>query len=127
MLIDWNKIPVAPGMRAGSERQGICADKMSAVRVVTSPEAKFDGTTHWHDNEQMLVMISGLVRLVVDGREFEAHPGDLVFFPPAHVMQPLPWVARARCTMRFSHRPAPISFRAGSENPFCGSTRRKAR
>jgi quercetin dioxygenase-like cupin family protein len=82
MLIDWNKVPVAPGMRAGSERQGICADKMSAVRVVTSPDAKFDGTTHWHDNEQILVMISGLVRLVVDGREFEAHPGDLVFFPP---------------------------------------------
>ena len=40
MLIEWNKIPVAPGMRAGSERQGICADKMSAVRVVTSPDAK---------------------------------------------------------------------------------------
>jgi quercetin dioxygenase-like cupin family protein len=82
MLIDWGKIPVAAGMRAGSDRQGICAEKMSAVRVVTTPDAVFDGQTHWHDNEQMLVMISGMVRLVVDGREFEAHPGDLVFFPP---------------------------------------------
>ena len=82
MRIDWNEIPFAPGMRAGSKRQGICGDKISAVRVVTAADAVFDGKTHWHDNEQLLVMISGLVRLVVDGREFEAHPGDLVFFPP---------------------------------------------
>ena len=81
MLIDWNTIPFTPGMRAGSERQGICADKLSAVRVVTTRDAVFDGKTHWHDNEQLLVMIAGMVRLVVDGREFEAHPGDLVFFP----------------------------------------------
>ena len=114
-------------MRAGSERQGICADKMSAVRVVTSPDAKFDGTTHWHDNEQILIMISGLVRLVVDGREFEAHPGDLVFFPPGSRHAATGVEARARCTTRSSRRPAPISFRAGSVNPFYGSTRRNAR
>lgn len=82
MLIDWSKIPVAAGMRAGSDRQGICAEKISAVRVVTAPNAQFDGKTHWHDNEQILIMISGTVRLMVDGREFDAHPGDLVFFPP---------------------------------------------
>jgi quercetin dioxygenase-like cupin family protein len=81
MRIDWSTVPFVPGMRAGSERQGICADKLSAVRVVTSADATFDGRTHWHDNEQLLIMVCGMVRLVVDGREFEAHPGDLVFFP----------------------------------------------
>lgn len=81
MLINWKDIAFAPGMRAGSERQGICGDKISAVRVVTTPDAVFDGKTHWHDNEQILVMLSGMVQLVVDGREFEARPGDLVFFP----------------------------------------------
>ena len=75
MRIDWNAIPFMPGMRAGSERQGICGDKLSAVRVVTAPEAQFDGKTHWHDNEQLLVMLSGMVRLVVDGRELEAPSG----------------------------------------------------
>ena len=81
MLIDWSSIPFVSGMRAGSERQGICGDKVSAVRVVTAPDAVFDGKTHWHENEQLLVMISGKARLVVDGREFDALPGDLVFFP----------------------------------------------
>ncbi len=81
MLIDWNKIPFVAGMRAGSDRQGICGDKISAVRVVTAPGTSFDRKTHWHDNEQLLIMVSGLVRLVIDDKEFDAHPGDLVFFP----------------------------------------------
>lgn len=81
MLIDWNKLPTIQGMRAGSDRQGICGDKISAVRVVTSPDAAFDGTTHWHDNEQILVMMEGSVTLRIDDRELEAKPGDMVFFP----------------------------------------------
>lgn len=82
MLIDWDKIPAVTGMRAGSTRKGVCAEKMSAVLVTTSPDAKFDGKTHWHDNEQMLIMISGSVTLKIDDRIVEARPGDLVFFPP---------------------------------------------
>ncbi|WP_212526122.1 cupin domain-containing protein [Actibacterium sp. MT2.3-13A] len=81
MLINWDNLPKIAGMRAGSDRRGICGDKMSVVRVETTPDAAFDGKTHWHDNEQMLIMVSGMVRLVIDGGEFEAHPGDLVFFP----------------------------------------------
>ena len=69
MLIDWNKIPLVAGMRAGSDRKGICGDKISAVRVVTAPDAVFDRKTHWHDNEQILVMVSGLVRLVIDDKD----------------------------------------------------------
>lgn len=68
-------------MRAGSRRKGICGAKISAVRVVTGADAEFDGKTHWHENEQILVMISGTVRLVIDGKEVEAKAGDLVFFP----------------------------------------------
>lgn len=82
MLIDWNKLPKVQGMRAGTSRSGICAEKISAVRVETAPDAEFDGKTHWHDNEQLLVMISGMIRLRIDDREFEAHAGDMVFFPP---------------------------------------------
>jgi hypothetical protein len=82
MKIDWESVPTAGGMRAGSTRKAIAGDKMSAVLVTTTPDAVFDGRTHWHDNEQMLVMIAGRVTLVVDGREFDAVPGDLVFFPP---------------------------------------------
>ncbi len=82
MLIDWQKIPVVAGMRAGSTRRGVCGDKMSAVLVSTTPDAKFDGKTHWHDNEQMLIVVSGSITLKIDDRTVEAMPGDLVFFPP---------------------------------------------
>lgn len=29
---------------------------MSAVQVVTAPDAVFDGRMRWHDNEQTLIM-----------------------------------------------------------------------
>lgn len=82
MKIDWNKLPSATGMRQGSSRQAICGDLMSAVRVTTAPGTTFDRQTHWHDNEQMLIMVSGQATLLVDDKEFEVFPGDLVFFPP---------------------------------------------
>jgi quercetin dioxygenase-like cupin family protein len=81
MLVDWDTLPVISGMRAGSRRAGICGEKMSAVRVETDADAVFDGKTHWHDNEQILIMVSGTVRLRIDDRDVEAKPGDLVFFP----------------------------------------------
>ena len=82
MLINWDKLPRVEGMRAGTSRAGICAEKMSAVLVKTSPSAEFDGKTHWHDNEQLLVMVSGTIRLRIDDKEYEAKQGDMVFFPP---------------------------------------------
>ena len=82
MKIDWEMHPVAAGMRSGSTRKAICGDKMSAVLVTTTPDAVFDRKTHWHDNEQMLVMISGRVTLLVDDEEFDCTSGDLVFFAP---------------------------------------------
>ncbi|WP_308467052.1 cupin domain-containing protein [Rathayibacter soli] len=82
MLIDWKSIPVASGMRPGSARQAIAARNISAVRVVTAPDAAFDGTLHRHENEQILIMITGVVTLQIDDEVFDAVPGDLVFFPP---------------------------------------------
>ena len=82
LKIDWSKIPDAIGMREGSTRKAICAEKISAVKVTTAPDAEFDRKTHWHDNEQILIMVSGQVTLLVDGNEFDCFAGDLVFFPP---------------------------------------------
>jgi quercetin dioxygenase-like cupin family protein len=82
MRIDWAAIPVAAGMRPGSTRQAIAAERLSAVKVTTSRDANFDGRMHRHDNEQLLIMIAGRVRLTVDGSSFWAEPGDLVVFPP---------------------------------------------
>jgi mannose-6-phosphate isomerase-like protein (cupin superfamily) len=81
MLIDWNSLPEMAGMRAGSTRRSICGEKMSALRLEIAGDAVFDGKTHWHDNEQMLILVSGTAKLTIDGKVIDAAPGDLVFFP----------------------------------------------
>lgn len=81
MKIDWSQLPDTLGVRKGSTRKAISGDKMSAVLVTTAPDAEFNGKTHWHDNEQILVMVSGRVTLKVDEKVFDAVPGDLVCFP----------------------------------------------
>lgn len=81
MKIDWDTLPSVAGMRAGSTRAGICGDMISAVRVETAADAVFDGKTHWHANEQILVMVSGKVSVEIDGLRHDAEAGELVFFP----------------------------------------------
>lgn len=82
MRVDWQQIPAAAGMRPGSTRQAVAAQRLSAVRVRTAADAVFDGRAHRHDNEQLLIMIAGRVRLRVDGEQFWVQAGDLVVFPP---------------------------------------------
>ncbi|NQW11100.1 MAG: cupin domain-containing protein [Alphaproteobacteria bacterium] len=81
MLIDWDILPGAPGMRAGAERKAIAAERLSAVRVVTAPDAQFDGRTHHHEHEQLFILLKGEARLTVGGETITAKPGDMVFFP----------------------------------------------
>jgi hypothetical protein len=50
MKFDWDTIPAAAGMRAGSSRKGVCGDKMSAVLVSKASDAVFDRKTHWHED-----------------------------------------------------------------------------
>lgn len=59
MKIDWNSLPAAAGMRAGATRKRICGDRISAVRVTNGPDTRFDGTTHWHENEQPMIVTEG--------------------------------------------------------------------
>lgn len=81
MHIDWSKLPEVEGMRLGASRQAICGDHLSAVRVVTEPGTGFDGKTHWHNNDQILVMVSGRAQIVIDGTEHDVGPGEMLFFP----------------------------------------------
>ena len=81
MKIDWTSLPETEGMRKGATRKAVSADKLSAVLVETSPDADFDGKLHWHENEQMLVMLKGEATLKVDDEIICAEKGDMVFFP----------------------------------------------
>ncbi len=81
MHVDWESLPEIMGMRSGSSRQGICGDHLSAVRVKTEPGTNFDGQTHWHDNDQILVMVSGTAKVVIDETRYEVSAGEMLFFP----------------------------------------------
>jgi quercetin dioxygenase-like cupin family protein len=81
MKIDWSKLPRIAGMRSGSSRAAICGNLISAVRVETAADCEFDGRTHWHDNEQLLVMVSGEATVRIEGVDHVVAPGDLLFFP----------------------------------------------
>lgn len=81
MKINWDNLPPAGGMRPGSTRKGMCGDLMSAVMVEVAPETRFDGKTHWHEHEQILIVIRGHALIVIDGKEIDAGPGEMVFFP----------------------------------------------
>lgn len=80
MLIDWSRLPAATGLRPGMARKTVCGDKMSAALMSSSADAMFDGRLHAHENEQMLVVVSGRIHLQIEEERFEAGPGDLVFF-----------------------------------------------
>lgn len=81
MKIDWSKLPSIAGMRPGSSREGICGNLISAVRVTTEPDCVFDGKTHWHENEQLLIMVSGEATVRIDDVDYNVTAGDLLFFP----------------------------------------------
>lgn len=81
MKIDWNSLPPAAGLRTGTVRKAVCGNLISAVFIENAGDTVFDGRLHWHENEQLMVILSGLCTIVVDGKEIEATPGDLVFVP----------------------------------------------
>jgi mannose-6-phosphate isomerase-like protein (cupin superfamily) len=83
--IDWNAVPQSAGLRAGSTRQWVAGEQVSLTRVVTAPDAEFDGRLHRHPQEQWLTMLAGVLRLSVDGEEFDVVTGDLVIFPSGSV------------------------------------------
>jgi quercetin dioxygenase-like cupin family protein len=83
MVVDWESLPRMGAMRPGATRRAVAAELSSVVRVATASDAVFDDRSyHRHANEQWLIVIRGAVRLKRGDQEFEAHAGDLVFFPP---------------------------------------------
>lgn len=81
MVIDWDRLPQAPGMRPGATRQAVAAERLSAVKVVTAPDATFDGRLHRHIHEQLLVVQTGEVTLQIGDDTVVARAHDVVFFP----------------------------------------------
>jgi len=81
MRVDWATLPVGQGMRAGATRQAIAGERLSAVRVGTHRDASFDESAlHSHENEQLLIMVSGRLELEVDGARYWVEAGDLAYF-----------------------------------------------
>ena len=48
--------------------------------VITPPEGGSPAGLHIHDFEQLFYILDGIMNIEIDGRQFEAKPGDLVVF-----------------------------------------------
>ena len=81
MKIDWNNLPEGSGLRAGQTRKSVSGAMISAARMTASADVQFDGKTHWHDEEQIIIVTKGLMHFVIDGKTCEAGAGEMVFFP----------------------------------------------
>jgi len=82
MRIEWSEVPVLPGMRTGSTRQGVAGEKLSVVRVIVAADSSFKKSAlHTHGNEQLLIVQSGSLELEVDGERYWVRAGDLAVFP----------------------------------------------
>lgn len=81
-LIDWAELPHSPGMLRGFTRAAVSAARMSAIHVTVSPDADVEEPLHWHENEQLLIVVSGSATVQIDDAQFEVGVGDLVFYPP---------------------------------------------
>lgn len=81
MLVNFESLPVAAGMRPGSTRVAIAGDRISAVKVTTTADALFDGSLHRHANEQILVVIEGSVDIECDAEQYTVKARELAFFP----------------------------------------------
>lgn len=81
MRVDWTSLPAGEGMRPGATRRAIAGERLSAVRVETTPDASFEESAlHSHENEQLLVMVAGSLELEVDGNRYWVQSGDLAYF-----------------------------------------------
>ncbi|WP_363216822.1 AraC family ligand binding domain-containing protein [Mesorhizobium sp.] len=71
------------------------------------PVTHKDGSVpHWHDNEQILVTVSGMCKLTIDGNIFDAHPGDLLSFLPAPAIARSARDRKAASITKSSRRPS---------------------
>ncbi|WP_425294171.1 cupin domain-containing protein [Mesorhizobium delmotii] len=82
-----------------------------------------DGSVpHWHDNEQILVMVSGMCKLTIDGKIFDAHPGDLLFFPAGPAIARSARDRKAASITKSSRPPVRTNCRVGSDHRSCATT-----
>ena len=77
----WDRVAAATGMRPGAEQRVVAGNHLSVAHITMAPDAVFDGRLHHHDNDQLIVGVSGVLRLRVGDDEVELGPGDVVFVP----------------------------------------------
>jgi quercetin dioxygenase-like cupin family protein len=65
---------------------------------------------HTHDREEVMVMLSGVVALILDGEPHTLAAGDVAIIPPAvshqienHGSEAAEWLLAARSGFRFFH------------------------
>jgi len=80
-LIDWDTLPKSTGMSRGFDRSVVSGEKMSAIKMTVDVDADFGDPLHWHDNEQLMVVVGGSATVQINDDRFDVTVGDTVFYP----------------------------------------------
>ncbi|HEY3836284.1 MAG TPA: cupin domain-containing protein [Bryobacteraceae bacterium] len=76
---NWNEIPVEQ-MNAATTRQVIHAQNLTIARIGIAKGGIVP--THAHVNEQVLNMVSGRLKVILDGKEIVLDGGSTLVIPP---------------------------------------------
>ena len=78
-LYSWDSLPKET-VRPGVVRSGFSGDQ--ALMVMNWLEPGMEVNPHSHPFEQLVYVVQGTMRFVIDGEEFIAGPGNLIRIPP---------------------------------------------
>ena len=87
-VYEWNELP-REVVRPGVERAGFRGDDV--LMVMNWLEPGMETNPHSHPFEQLVYVVQGTMRFVVDGEELVAGAGNLIRIPPnvEHFGEPL--------------------------------------
>lgn len=75
---DWASVPIER-IAEGIDRQLVWGERIMVCRLRLDPHVVT--AVHSHPHEQFVIVQSGRVKFIVDGREQIAAPGDILCFP----------------------------------------------
>ncbi len=77
-LYRWAELPVHH-LSPGITRQMVVGERAMLCRFRYAPETR--EPVHAHESEQFSYVLEGRVRFLLEGRQLEAGPGDIVYIP----------------------------------------------
>jgi quercetin dioxygenase-like cupin family protein len=78
LTASWGDLPIE-AVQPGVTRQVLSGDQQTVIHYHYAPGSVFP--EHHHPQEQVTVVLSGLLEFAIAGRQHQLAPGDLIIIP----------------------------------------------